>query len=49
MLKHTDYRFWVVFVALAVGVLVACSSSNTSGSGEPDGSTEDAPASMTQG
>jgi hypothetical protein len=47
MLERADYRFWLVFVALAVAVLVACSSSSSSGTGEPDGSTENVPDSMT--
>jgi hypothetical protein len=29
--KHPDYRFWLLFAALAIGVLVACSSDTTGG------------------
>jgi hypothetical protein len=48
MTPRHDYRFWLVFAALAVAVLVACSS-DTTGGGGPDGSTEGTPDSMTKG
>jgi hypothetical protein len=47
-LRFSDYRFWVLFSALAVGLLIACSSDSTSGGGN-DAATEDAPSSMTKG
>jgi hypothetical protein len=45
-LKHTDYRFWLVFAALAVALLIACSGDSTPGGS--DGSPESVPDSMTQ-
>ena len=45
-LRYSDYRFWLLFSALAIAVLVACSSDSTSGGA--DGSAEDAPSSMTK-
>jgi hypothetical protein len=41
--KHPDYRFWLLFAALAIGVLAACSSDSTSGDdGGSDGVVADA-------
>jgi hypothetical protein len=46
-MRLTDYRFWLLLTALAVGLLAACSSDSTSGS--PDGATETGGGAMTQG
>jgi hypothetical protein len=47
-MRLTDYRFWLLLTTLAVGLLVACSSGDTS-PGSPDGATETGGGSMTQG
>ncbi len=40
-LRLSDYRFWVLFAALAVGVLAACSGDNSPGAaGAPDAMTQ---------
>jgi hypothetical protein len=52
MARHLDNRLWLLLVALAVTVTVACSSSSTpSGGEENDGSSPGEPVSdaMTQG
>jgi hypothetical protein len=45
-MRLAQYRFWILLGGLAIGVLVACSSSDTSGGGG-DGATENAADSMT--
>jgi hypothetical protein len=45
-LRFSDYRFWLVCTALALGLLAACSSDTTPSGG--DGSTGGAADSMTQ-
>jgi uncharacterized lipoprotein len=50
MARPSDYRFWLVFAALAVAVIAACSSDTSSGpdaagSGKPAGFAD----AMTQG
>ena len=47
-MRLTDYRFWLLLSVLAVGLLVACSSGDTSPGGA-DGAAQDAPKAMTQG
>jgi hypothetical protein len=47
-LRLSDYRFWLLLSALAIGALAACSSDTTTGGGA-DGSTEDVANSMTPG
>jgi len=47
MARHLDHRVWLLVLALAVGLTVACSSSSTGGGGT-DGSTEPASDAMTQ-
>jgi hypothetical protein len=44
MTTRRDYRFWLVFAALAVAVLVACSSTTQSGGADSGGAAD----SMTQ-
>jgi hypothetical protein len=47
-MRFTDYRFWILLTTLAVGLLVACSSGDSS-PGTQDGATETGGGSMTQG
>lgn len=52
MARHLDNRLWILLVALAVAVTVACSSSSTPTGGDgTDGSSPSEPVSdaMTQG
>jgi hypothetical protein len=47
--RFSDYRFWLFFAALAVAVLVACSSDTSPGSSDSGGSpVEAASDSMTK-
>ena len=50
MARHLDHRVWLLLLALAVALTVACSSSSSStGSEGTDGATETASDAMTQG
>jgi hypothetical protein len=50
MVRPSDYRFWLVFAALAVAVIAACGS-DTTGGGNPTGGGDNSgsTADMTQG
>jgi hypothetical protein len=48
MLGRADYKFWLIFAALGVAVLVACSSSSSTGVEKPD-AHEGVADSMTHG
>jgi hypothetical protein len=50
MARHLDHRVWLLLLALAVALTVACSSSSSStGNDGTDGATESAAGAMTQG
>jgi hypothetical protein len=48
-LRVSDVRFWVLFAALAMGLLLACSSDSSPAPGGNDAATENMADSMTKG
>jgi hypothetical protein len=48
-LRFSDYRFWVLFSALAMGLLIACSSDDSTGGNTTDSGSEHVGDSMTKG
>jgi hypothetical protein len=50
MLARTDLKFWIIFSAFVVALLVACSSSSSGGGGDEDKDASEGVAdSMTKG